>query len=454
MADYFPPGDKRRDKNLKDFHGKTPKEIKESRWYHGTVKDFKEFKPGRAQAIFLTRNPQFANEFASQGAVEHDWDDTNKIFIPRDGAQSKPNVMPVHVRAENPFDYQNKKHMSALIEKLGPQLISDPFLMDMMHEIGRGSWDAIESAPVQQAIKKMGHDSFYVNETGEKNLAVYNPAQIKSATGNRGTYDPNDPDITKAEGGSVDDDGITAYHGSPHDFDKFDISKVGTGEGAQSYGHGLYFAEQEPIAINYRDRLAKEGPSTGESIADYFAIDKGTHKFMSDEDIEEHLEDIGRQAVRTLFENKKLKFVFEDGSILTKEKDHFRAGQKEKGHMYEVNINAHPDHFIDWDRRVLEQPEIATKLFNGPDFIKNTAREEVKKNNDLTYGELHGRLSVKHPRGQQGLTEHLQEMGIPGIKYFDAGSRNAGEGSRNYVVFDDKLVTTKRKYARGGIVNA
>src|SRR5687767_3158774 len=36
---------------------------------------------------------------------------------------------------------------------------------------------------------------------------------------------------------------MTVFHGSPHKFDKFDMSKVGTGEGAQAYGHGLYFAE-------------------------------------------------------------------------------------------------------------------------------------------------------------------------------------------------------------------
>ncbi|MFK5282901.1 hypothetical protein ACI3PL_25375, partial [Lacticaseibacillus paracasei] len=35
----------------------------------------------------------------------------------------------------------------------------------------------------------------------------------------------------------------TVWHGSPHKFDKFDASKIGAGEGAQSYGHGLYFAE-------------------------------------------------------------------------------------------------------------------------------------------------------------------------------------------------------------------
>ena len=36
---------------------------------------------------------------------------------------------------------------------------------------------------------------------------------------------------------------ITAYHGTPHQFEAFDVSKIGTGEGAQAYGHGLYFAE-------------------------------------------------------------------------------------------------------------------------------------------------------------------------------------------------------------------
>ena len=54
---------------------------------------------------------------------------------------------------------------------------------------------------------------------------------------------------------NTDEPGITAYHGSPHDFEQFDMSKIGTGEGAQAYGHGLYFAEAEPVAMEYRDKL-------------------------------------------------------------------------------------------------------------------------------------------------------------------------------------------------------
>ena len=42
--------------------------------------------------------------------------------------------------------------------------------------------------------------------------------------------------------------GIKAYHCWPHDFDKFDLTKIGTGEGAQVYGHGLYFAENPAVS--------------------------------------------------------------------------------------------------------------------------------------------------------------------------------------------------------------
>ena len=52
--------------------------------------------------------------------------------------------------------------------------------------------------------------------------------------------------------------GIKAYHGSPHDFDRFDLSKIGTGEGAQAYGHGLYFADNEAVARSYRDTISKQ----------------------------------------------------------------------------------------------------------------------------------------------------------------------------------------------------
>ena len=53
-----------------------------------------------------------------------------------------------------------------------------------------------------------------------------------------------------------------AYHGSPHKFDKFSLDKIGTGEGAQAYGYGLYFASKKEIAEHYRRLLAASTVST------------------------------------------------------------------------------------------------------------------------------------------------------------------------------------------------
>jgi len=49
--------------------------------------------------------------------------------------------------------------------------------------------------------------------------------------------------------------GFKAYHGSPYKFEEFDFGAIGTGEGAQAYGYGLYFAEAEDVARGYKEAL-------------------------------------------------------------------------------------------------------------------------------------------------------------------------------------------------------
>lgn len=50
----------------------------------------------------------------------------------------------------------------------------------------------------------------------------------------------------------------TAYHGTPHVFDKFNLKAIGTGEGAQAHGWGLYFAKNKAIAARYREYLTSK----------------------------------------------------------------------------------------------------------------------------------------------------------------------------------------------------
>ena len=47
----------------------------------------------------------------------------------------------------------------------------------------------------------------------------------------------------------------SAYHGTPYKFDKFSLEAIGSGEGAQAFGWGLYFAGKKKVGEFYRVKL-------------------------------------------------------------------------------------------------------------------------------------------------------------------------------------------------------
>lgn len=234
--------------------------------------------------------------------------------------------------------------------------------------------------------------------------------------------------------------GIRAYHGSPHDFDRFSLDKIGTGEGAQAYGHGLYFAENEGVAKSYRQTLSRADggiDQIAQTLVDQAGGDwnKARQKFES--------EALARaQSLR----NAGLKYELPPYDVATLQA--LRKG--EPGRMYEVRINADPEHFLDWDKPLSQQSEKVRDAFEKavPDRYKGiTADEEVlagehyrdifHENDNRVYRTMFRRL--------------MNDEGVPGIRYLDQGSRGAGEGSRNYVVFDDALVQIVRKYMAAGM---
>jgi hypothetical protein len=200
--------------------------------YHGTAKDITEFRPKQANAIFLTDNPDFAESFTESSenymakdirktlsAEEeakymreakkiakqygHSLEDAFAIAL-QEKLPSRANIMPVFVKAENPFDYENSEDIKKVIEDLSygkmdnakALLTQHSYSWDRLEKsLKRGSWATIEQDAFQNVLKKLGYDSFYIYEGGNKNLAVYNPNQIKSATGNVGTFDIAAPDI-------------------------------------------------------------------------------------------------------------------------------------------------------------------------------------------------------------------------------------------------------------------
>jgi hypothetical protein len=274
--------------------------------------------------------------------------------------------------------------------------------------------------------------------------------------------------------------GIRAYHGSPHDFDRFDMSKIGTGEGAQAYGHGLYFAENPNVARQYREALAGTPKvNFGDSEYAFAEAQKALGAHQAANPLGSYLDGIRRdvmlRAGRSVVDDagqgisspayiKQLVAEYPEAvrpqvSQWANEavgivKPHLNV--KAPGKMYEVNINAHPDQFLDWDKPLSKQPQETNQVLESV-FKKKYPSLDLRGNEATFYQSIGVRpgdpaaadvyYGLKHALGDPGAASNaFREAGIPGIKYLDQGSRTAGEGSRNYVVFDDKLIDIIKKY--------
>jgi hypothetical protein len=303
---------------------------------------------------------------------------------------------------------------------------------------------------------------------------------------------------------------IPAYHGTPHTLapeagaplGKFRTSKIGTGEGAQAYGHGLYFAGNKEVAAYYREQLApaitknfKLG--TMDIFKNEVPLDYSSNRLRrvyGDESIprasliETLMIDEGtiRRAFLTDGEEgakKAVKEVIEDFiDTYDGEADYINVGKKalkmpikfevsEPGSLYKVELAPKENEYLLWDKPLSEQPKaVREKLAKTRKIEKRVLgagvnKKEVILNVDDKFtkgGDAYKELATELTRekGQQDIrktggsamgeqdalaSQFLKEAGIPGIKYLDGSSRSKGEGDYNYVIFDEADVTVTEK---------
>lgn len=269
------------------------------------------------------------------------------------------------------------------------------------------------------------------------------------------------------------DAGIIAYHGSPHSFDKFDMSKIGTGEGAQAYGHGLYFAEAEDVAKTYRDMLSDQPlavPAIGwQQRMDWTEAQDDAYGLV-DKALEELQIDIAQggstrpnwslvtDKVRQLAPRGKEDEIARELEVMADRYGWKGFVNKNLGSMYQVKINVKPDELLDWDKPLSEQPESVRGILKGQpevqrkiDAMRRIVGDKAENmSGQSAYAALTGwkQGADLSPTGEAAVatSQKLKAAGIKGIRYKDAGSRGADGGTYNYVVFDDKLITILKKY--------
>ena len=228
--------------------------------------------------------------------------------------------------------------------------------------------------------------------------------------------------------------GFVAYHGSPHTFDQFDTAKIGTGEGAQAYGHGLYFAEQEAVAKGYRDTLARvkgTAPERARSQLDNFRGDRAAAISWFEKNLEAER---GKKFpdAQWIDDNAQVLDALRNGNIADK-----------SGSMYQVRINADPNDFLDWDRPLGQQPESVRASLERAGMGRMVSPETLAVSGGPMGQDIINEASAKFGRNYG---ERFGSAGLPGIKYLDQGSRGAGEGSRNFVVFDPRIIDIMKRY--------
>ena len=235
---------------------------------------------------------------------------------------------------------------------------------------------------------------------------------------------------------------MVAYHGSPHDLNKFDSSKIGTGEGGQAYGYGLYFAGKKEVAEHYKEVLGG---------------DEYVHTVDGVEILEDELRDMGwasKNAINALGRpdiyqpETMVDRLLDDGASKEKAEELSAALEKYagkvefkrilKGTLYQVDLAPKETEYLLWDKPLSDQSEFVTKALEKQ-FSLASFNEDFR-----TAGEFYNSRRRGRDNGEKA-SKQLQSLGIRGIKYLDGSSRGAGEGDYNYVIFSDDDITITHK---------
>lgn len=237
----------------------------------------------------------------------------------------------------------------------------------------------------------------------------------------------------------------SAYHGSPHKFDEFSLDAIGTGEGAQAHGWGLYFASDKNVSENYRKKLA-QAPVNIHPLYKQLYINGG--KLNAIKYIQDNLNTLKQAFNNAKTDNEKkeysenIKNLEKQISIIEDFKD------DNLGQLFEVDIPER-DVLLDEDKPLNEQPEKVRKMIF--DYMKDNQDDYILPKDYNSLPQMRGHHFYRNValierkkgaigNGDKEASLSLKNYGIKGITY------DGREDGRCYVIFDDKAVKIIEKY--------
>lgn len=253
----------------------------------------------------------------------------------------------------------------------------------------------------------------------------------------------------------------SAYHGSPYKFDEFSLDAIGTGEGAQAHGWGLYFAGNKEVSEDYRknlisninlsDNVKYKGNELKSQNIKSLLYRLKVNGFEDAKYYGERTDNFNRERLLDT-KNKYPDSIEYINSVenLYKEFNNFYSNleqinlddieiENDKGQLFEVDIPEN-EVLLDEDKPFSEQSEkvqkalleLAKKEVNAPYGFERSLPE-------LDARQIYNRLSNAF-HGAKNASLKLNEYGIKGITY------DGRQDGRCYVIFDDKAVNILKTY--------
>jgi hypothetical protein len=270
---------------------------------------------------------------------------------------------------------------------------------------------------------------------------------------------------------------LDVYHGTPHRFEpteanplgELDASKIGSGEGAQAYGHGIYLAESPDVAKGYKERLSGSNSNVFLFGGKEVSIVGGSPEFkkfaqiaknegfshesavLAYNTLQEKGGDLAKASSELGWKDAPNPFDDEAATLLRS-----LDLKPEGGALYTLDLpDEMIDRMLDWDKPLSGQSAAVKKALKDSgiwkkykDNLSDFRSPKDTRNKNMRGENIQAFIEYLSGGDKAKASQMLREIGIPGIRYLDAGSRGDTDvRTRNFVVFpgEEKKVKVLRR---------
>jgi hypothetical protein len=368
------------------------------------------------EIIKLKKEYERLEKIAQRTGKSSDWDAYQKVYLKYEEAELnyKPTekVYNVYLKIENPIEY----------DFAGKYWEEGKYLEVIMDAKNNNNDGVIFRNSIDDPIGDRVSDIY----------VAFEPNQIKSVD-NRGTYSADTGNIYWQ----------SAYAGSRADYDKPSLEAIGSGEGNQAHGWGLYYALNPAIAEQYRAKLTAGISSVeydGKTYTEKDGFQYQTLKYLANSNL--GFDESKQIILRNLNNDINNGWIGKDlGNLvykkfvdsITPEKIKSAKVNQNIGQVHEVDI-PEMDVLLDEQKMLIDQPQHVQDAIQKINTELNLGIVDSGIRGDAIYNKISDKLG-----SDEKASKLLDKYGIKGITYF---GRVDG---RCFVIFNPESVKVLRK---------